>query len=240
MLPEIEVPIYSLTQPSTGKILKFKPFLVRQEKLLLMASSSNDETEMVDTILQMIDSQFVEKIPLDKLPIFDIEFFFINMRAKSIGGSVDQTYKCSNTLEDGTACDNKIPITLSMDDVVIENLDSIKNNKIMLTESTGVMMKPPPYTILKKITDESTDDVTSLIFLRNCMESIFNKETVYLIKDNTDAELTTFLDSLTKENFDKLQNYVDNLPYVAIKKKIKCDKCGFEHDITIKEPLDFF
>lgn len=240
MLPEITTPIYELIQPSNGKPLKFKPFLVKQEKLLLMATRLGDERELINTTMEIIKSQLVDKIDLSILPIFDIEYLFLMMRGKSIGETIEQEFICNNKISDDITCGTAINVSLSVNDVSLKNMDNLKNNKIMLTETMGVLMKAPPYKILGEITEDSSDEDASITFLMECMDVIFDKDQMYPVKDNTKKELTEFIESLTKQQFDKLQVFADNLPYLTIEKTIKCPKCSFDHGIKIKEPMDFF
>lgn len=238
-LPNNVTPIYELIQPSTGNKLKYRPFLVKQEKVLLMAIQSEDEKEIINATLEMINSCLIDKLDLENLPIFDIEYLFLNMRAKSIGETIDQEFTCNNVVDEVT-CGNVLNISLSINDVSLINKDNLKDNKIMLTDSMGVKMKAPPYKVLKEINDDVTDENVSTVFLMNCMDVIFDKDQVYPVKDNTKKELSEFIDTLTKLQFDKLQNYVDNLPYLVLEKEILCPKCNMNHKIKIKEPMDFF
>ena len=238
-LPENVTPIYELTQPSTGNRIKYKPFLVKQEKILLMAINSGEESDIIDAALQMIKECLIPVLDLETLPMYDVEYFFICMRAKSIGDSIEQEFTCNNIVGE-IACGNKMNVKITSDEVRLVNEDVLKNNTIMLTDDMGVKMKSPPYSILKKLNSADSEGASSTVFLMNCIDIIFDKDQIYPVKNNTKEELSHFIDGLTKQQFDKLQVYVDSLPYLAIEKNIQCPKCGFDHKIKIKEPMDFF
>jgi hypothetical protein len=127
-LPELILPIYELTIPSSGKQIKVRPFVVKEEKILLMASESNDDLEIINTTIQTIKNCIVEgDVNVEKLPFFDIDYLFIALRAKSIGETVDMTFICNNQIEDESICGNKFEAPIDIGKVTVIKDDSISN-----------------------------------------------------------------------------------------------------------------
>jgi len=132
MLPKIDLPIYEIKLPSSKKLVKIRPFVVREEKLLLMALESGDEKEIIETTKQIVNNCLVDKVDIDKLPFFDVDYIFIALRAKAVGDTIDVKYTCYNEV-DGKSCDNTFPAKIDVMNYTLIKDDNIKDKEHYLS-----------------------------------------------------------------------------------------------------------
>jgi hypothetical protein len=241
MLPKIDVPLYSITLPLSNKKIKIRPFLVKEEKILLMAMESNDEESILLAIKQIVNNCCMDKIDVDELPILDLEFIFLNLRARSIGEMVELEYKCNNDIkveEETKKCENLVKIEFNLLDIEIKK-QSENKKKIQLTKKLGVMMKYPNFNVIKNVENLSeTEQIGKMI--ANCIEYIFDDETIYYTKDVSEQEVVDFIDSLTSEQFLKIQEFLNDVPKLEKTLKFKCNKCSYEEDLRLEGIQSFF
>lgn len=238
MIPKLIVPTYDVTLPSNGKTITIRPFLVKEEKILLMAIQSNDNDEIIRTTIQTIQNCIVTKnIVVESLPFFDIDYLFIALRAKSIGENIDVKFHC-NSVVSGELCGNEFKASIDIANCAIRKSEDLGTD-IVLGQGVVVKMRYPSYEEMKKISNkDSPDDLThSLISV--CMDMIVQGETVHTRKD-FETEIPEFLGGLTKQQYTKLAYWVDNLPTFYVKAEAKCNKCGFDHKIEYNEFESFF
>jgi hypothetical protein len=239
MLPKIDVPIYELKLPSSGKEVRFRPFLVKEEKLLLIAAKSNDANEIIKTTKQIINNCLLDELNIDTLPFFDVDCLFIALRAKSIGENIEVNYVCQSLLEDGNPCLGKFPIKVDISNVEIEKDETIKS-EIKFNDNLIFYMKYPGYSIIKLLND-STDNLDKKIkIIAMSIDKIFNKGQYYSTKDFSTEDLQGFIESLTQEQFDKLAEFTSNFPSFSVKSEGKCTKCGKDHVVRYKDFMRFF
>lgn len=237
MIPKITVPTYEVFLPSTGKPINVRPFLVKEEKLLLMAIQSNDNEEIIKTTLQIIQACVLDKkFDVSKLPFFDIDYLFIALRAKSVGESIEVRFTC-NFIDQTTnnVCGNTFKSNIDISNCKIRKDDSI-GTEIPLGQGITVRMRYPSYSEMKKI---SKDDDLTYSTISLCMDTIIQGDNVYTRKD-FQAEIDEFIGNLTKDQYAKLINFADNLPSFYVQAHAKCDKCGNEHNIEYDEFESFF
>lgn len=238
-LPKIDVPVYTVKIPSSGKTIKVRPFTVKEEKLLFMAAESNNLEDIITTSKQVLNNCIVNgDIDLDKMPFFDIDFLFIFLRAKSVGESVEVNLTCNNTLEDGNRCGHTFPTQMDIAKCEVVKDDSISND-IKFDKYSGVKMKYPNYALVKKLDETPEIDKKTTIII-NSIEHIYDKKGVYSSKDYSSKELKDFVEGLTEVNYKKLEAYVDNFPSFVVKLEADCPKCGFHHVVRYSDFLDFF
>jgi len=237
-LPKINVPTFEMTIPSTEQKVTYRPFLVKEEKILLMALEGKDETETARALKQIISNCCIDDIDIDKLAPFDLEYFFLLLRAKSIGETIELTYKCQNK-KGKTNCDNVIKFSVDIDAVAVTK-NPKHTNKIDITDTIGIMMKYPALeTIVNTNFDtENVDDILDVII--NCMESIFDNDSVYKMRDTDRSETKEFLEGLTQTQFIKIREFFNTMPKVAYKETIECDKCKKGNEIEIEGMQNFF
>lgn len=238
-LPKIDVPTYDVTLPSNGKVVKIKPFLVKEEKLLLMAVESKDNENIIRTTKQVINNCIVDgKIDVEKLPFFDIDYLFIALRAKSIGEKIEMSYTCNNTTAEGR-CGGVFQA-----DIDVSNCEISKNEEVgldvKLSDKLTIKMKYPNYSIMKAIMGNETILEKKIRVIINSVDKIVNGEKIYTQKDFSKEELRSFIEGLTQDQYKKLEYFVDNLPTFYIASKSNCPKCGYEHTIKYTDFTRFF
>jgi hypothetical protein len=242
MLPKIDVPVYEAILPSNKKTVKFRPFLVKEQKLLLMASQGTEVKETIDAIKQILKNCVLSEVDIDTLPVFDLELLFLNLRARSVNEIVNIRYKCNNQIgvEDGESktCSGHVDYELNVLDIKPE-FGKNHTNKIMISDDVGMMLKYPTFEIMKKL--ESTDE-NEMVFelLLNCIDFIFDKDQIYHSKDIPKEELVEFLDNLQQKHLELIKDFFDTMPKVKKDLDFKCPKCGHGEVITIEGVQSFF
>jgi hypothetical protein len=238
-LPKIDVPTYDITLPVSKKEIRYRPFLVKEQRNLLMAMES-DESSGVHTAIRDIlyNCTLTEGVDIEKLPIVDVEFYFINLRAKSVGEVVDSKYRCNNVVED-KECNNLMDSTLNLLDVKVQ-IDESVSPEIQLTEKLMVKMKYPEFGIVKdSINLESDTDITFNMLARS-IEYIYDGEQFYYAHETPVEELVQFVEGMNQEQFMKIENFFNNLPKLQEKIEMTCSKCGFHHKIDVEGLESFF
>jgi hypothetical protein len=240
MLPTIDLPTYELRLPSSGKEVRFRPFLVKEEKLLLMAAKSGDANEIIKTTKQVINNCLLDSdVNIDTLPFFDVDCLFIALRAKSIGENIEVNYVCQNTMEDGTPCRGKFPVKIDISNVEMEKNENIKS-EIRFNDNLIFYMKYPGYSIIKLLNDSTDSFDKKIKIITMSIDKIFNKDQYYSTKDFSMEDLQSFIESLTQEQFEKLAEFTSNFPSFSVKSQGKCTKCGKEHDVRYNDFVRFF
>ena len=236
-LPTIEVPNYNINIISVPDTIKYRPFLVKEEKILLTALSGEDETEIINAIKQIISNCIIEpKLNVDILPIFDIENLFINLRSKSVGALSTIGLACNE-------CGESNQFEINLDNIQI-NTDKKHTNDIELIEDViGVTMKYPSVDILTSIenTDEDDTGISQIYDLvSSCIESVYTTEEEFQMTDYTEIERNEFFESLTQEHFLKIQEFFDTMPYIYYNLKYECEHCGHNEKMDVRGIQNFF
>jgi len=238
-LPKVDLPTYELKIPSSGKEITVRPFLVKEEKLLLIAAESDDENEIINTTKQVINNCILtEGINVETLPFFDIDYLFIALRAKSIGESVDMKFTCNNVVEDNR-CGHIFNAEIDISKAEVKQDVEISKD-IKLSNKTSIRMKYPSYTTIKMISEKDNNMERKIKVMMNCIEYILDGEAVHSSKDYTKEELREFIEGLTENQFNKLETFVENFPYFVVNLDATCGKCKFEHHIEYKDFASFF
>ena len=241
-LPKIDVPIYSIKLLSNDNTLKFRPFTVKEEKLFLMANESEELDTVVDTIKQVINNCLLDEFDVDSLPLFEVEHIFLNIRAKSISEIVNLKYKCNNTIsaegEEEKKCGNIVEIDLNILDIKPEKQEN-HSNKIEITENLGMLMKYPSFQTLKMFNPASEFDAIMDMTI-DCIEYIYDKDSIYYAKDSTREELVEFIESMQNKDLDKIRLFFETMPKMRKDIDFKCNKCGHEEIIEVEGIQNFF
>ena len=240
-LPKIDSPIYSVKLPLSQKEIMFRPFLVKEQKNLLMALEADDKETIERNIKQILHNCTVsEKIDINKLPVVDVEYYFINLRSKSVGEIVENTYICNNeTNNDGNRCGNKMQINIDLNTIQVDNINPDDCN-IQLTDKISIKLKYPEFSIVEKLAEsENSVDVAFKIIV-DCIENIFDGEQYYYANESTPQELMEFIESLNQDQFSKIEKFFDKIPKIKKDLEIKCNKCGYDHSITVEGLENFF
>lgn len=244
MLPVNNTPRYTTTLPSTGKVIKFRPFLVREEKALLIAQQSEELDVIINTLESIIESCTDGMVKPETLAIFDIEWLILQFRARSVGEVVDLTFRCDDCqIEESD-------VVVNLDLLTIELEKSKEHNKnIILFGDVGVTMKYPSMAIFKELEDVAGDDIDNFraedvekLFdvIIKCIDSVFDEKTVYPASETPTEELKEFLNNLTKDQFEKLQDFFKTMPKLSKEVDYKCPLCGKQHKKVIRGFQNFF
>jgi hypothetical protein len=241
-LPKLDVPIYETKLVSNDKVVKFRPFLIKEQKLFLMASQSDDPVEIVNSIKQVLRNCIIsDDVDIDELSSFDLEYLFLNLRAKSVGELVDLSYSCNNTVKndkgDDVRCGGLVKFQVNLLEIQ-PTIQSGHSTKIEINDKLGVVMKYPTFSILSKL--ENVDNVGPVELILACVDYIYDSENIYYAKDFSKEELTEFFDSMQQSDFAKVENFFKTMPRITKTLNFKCGKCGHEEDITLEGVQSFF
>lgn len=234
-LPRLnDVPEYELTVPSTGQTASFRPFLVKEQKVLMIAYESKDVKQILRAVLNCIQA-CVKNIEIGKLATFDVDYIFTQIRSKSVGESNDVVMKCTNCQHD-----NQVTINLNEIEINVEK----KNMIIQLNDQYTLKMKYPTYTDIigdrVLLNDTRTQTEQLLATLRNCMEAIQTEEENIVLKDETIEEIDDFISSLNDEQYGKIADFVSDVPTMRYEKKFNCKSCETENTLVVEGLQDFF
>ena len=234
-LPKLGYPTYELELPSTGKTIKYRPFLVKEEKVLLMALESKDEKQVVSAVKDLIKNCVITRIKVDNLPSFDLEYLFLKIRGASIGENIILTVTC---LDDN---ETQVEANININDVEIFKPEG-HDKKIMFDENTGLVMK---YPSMKEFVDREflqkemkTEDVYE--FIADSIDQIFTEEEVFDKTTTSKKEFRTFVDSLTTKQFEKIQQFYVTCPKLSHTFKVKNPNTGKDSEYTIEGLQSFF
>jgi hypothetical protein len=236
-LPMNTQPTFSMVVPSTGKTVRFRPFVVKEEKALLIAQQSEDPTVMVDTLKSVFTSVIQDKIDVDKLAIFDIEYMFLQIRGKSVGETIDLLFNCD---EDHGEQNEKArsKITINIQDIKVSRPED-HTNKIPLFNNVGIIMKYPTLEATDLLQDASNiEDVFNLV--ADLIDCIYDGDDVYYGHETKKEELLQFLNNLTTEQFAKIQKFFETMPKISTQVEYKCPICGKEHHKVLEGLQNFF
>ena len=234
-LPKLNTPTYELEVPSTDEKIKYRPFLVKEEKILLMAMESKDNTQIINAVKDIVSSCTFEKLNAATMPMFDMEYIFLNIRAKSVGEISKLKILCPD--------DKKTYASVELDLTKVEvQVDDEHSNKIELTDDMGIIMTYPTIDSFLESGIENIDASNMLDVIGTCILQIYEEkgEKVYQAKDQTKKELTEFIESMDSKQFKKLQSFFDTMPKLTHTIKVKNPKTKKISDVKLTGLNDFF
>ena len=233
-LPKVNTPTYELVVPSTDEKVKFRPFLVKEEKILLIAMEAQEQSGILNAVKDIVKSCTFDKFDVHRAPIFDIEYIFLNIRAKSVGEVSTVNLRCPDDNE--TFVQTEIDLTK-----VNVQITEGHTNKIELTDEMGMIMQ---YPTLDSFTDSTTviNASNMLDVIASCVSQIYDKkgEDVYDAKDSTKQEIVDFLESLNSKQFLEIQKFFDTMPKLTHTVNIENPETKVKSDITLTGLNDFF
>jgi hypothetical protein len=236
-LPKIDAPVYELDLPLSKKHIRFRPFLVKEQRNLMMAMESDDKNNIEKNIRQVLHNcTLTDGIDIDGLPILDVEFYFLQLRARSVGEVVENKYKCENLVDD-KPCGNLMESNLNLLDIKV-NMPEKQSDVIQLNNKLSIKLKYPEFSILSADISSATDLAFSMIV--NSIDYIFDGEQYYYAKESNIEELTEFVESLNQQQFTKIEDFFSNLPTLNKTIEMDCNKCGFHHTIEVEGLESFF
>ncbi len=230
-LPKISVPRYDIELPSTGKTLKMRPYLVKEEKVLMIALESSDPAQITQAVRDVI-SVCYNLDSLEDLTTFDIEYLFLHLRGKSVGEEMDLQMKCEH-------CEELNPLHVNVNDIKVTNVDN--DNIVMVTDDVGLKMKWPSVETFGTLDVEKLNTVEGLMELViECIESIFDNDAVYDAKQTSKKELVEFIENLNSEQFKKVQAFFQDMPVIEHVEEIVCSSCGEKSKVELRGLQSFF
>ena len=238
-LPKLDVPTYEIELPVSKKKIKYRPFLVKEQRNLLMAIESNESATIQQNVKDILyNCTLTENIDIEKLPIIDVEFYFINLRAKSVGEVIETKYRCNNIVDE-KECNNVMETNINLLDLKVQTKEDV-SPEIKLTENISIKLKYPEFGIVKD--SLQYDDVTSTAFnmIAESIEYIYDGEQFYYGSEAEPGEMVEFIEGMNQEQFSKIENFFNNLPKLKETVHMKCGKCGFEHNIDVEGLENFF
>lgn len=240
-LPKIEFPIFELNLPSTDEAIKYRPFLVKEQKILMLAMEG-DERAISTAIKQIINNCAIDKVDVEKMPTFDLEYFFTRLRAKSIGEKVDLRMRHPNGKnKKGVECLHETGVSVDLMSLSVSKKEG-HTDKIILDEKTGIgiKMKYPTMNYIEGVDQSKTQMELATLSIANSIEYVFDNENVYKKEDQTNEELFDFIDNLSQAQFEKLAQFFDTMPKLKHTIKWKCKGCGQEESAELEGMSSFF
>ena len=210
-LPVIDSPIFSIELPSTKNTLRFRPFTVKEEKLLLLASESEDAKTVSDTIKQVLNNCFIDEVDINTLAIFDVEYVFIKLRAKSVNNIVELQFKDDH--------DKNVKTEIDLEEVIVE-FDPEHTNQINLSEKVILTMKYPSFSMFEAMSGGKENTDMSDI-LKETIDKVVNGDEVLSLKDYSNEEITAFTDSFTSKNMRDIEKFFGTLPKLKMDVKYR-------------------
>jgi hypothetical protein len=233
-LPKIVTPTYELRLPSTDQLIKYRPFLVKEEKVLLMAMESEDESQMINAVKTILRNCINSKIKVDDLAVFDIEYLFLNIRAKSVGEQIELNITCP---DDG---ETTVPLEINVEDIQIQKSED-HSRIISLNDTISVVMKYPSMEMFVKsnfTASAKTEDVFEIA--ASCIEQVVEGEDVYETKSFSKKEINDFLDSLDTAQFLLIQKFFETMPKLSHTVKVTNPVTNVESDVVLEGLAAFF
>ena len=234
-LPKLTTPTYELEIPSTDEKISYRPFLVKEEKILLMAMESGKNEDIVNAVKQIVSECTFNKLKLGTMPMFDVEYIFLNIRAKSIGEVSKLKLLCPD--------DNKTyaNVEVNLEEVQVQVSDD-HTNKIELTDNMGMIMTYPTIDSFAEAGIQQINANNMIDIIGSCVLQIYedNGEKVYEAKDQTKKEMTEFIEQMNTTQFKKVQKFFDTMPRLKHTIKVRNPKTKKMNDITLAGLNDFF
>ena len=247
MIPTLVAPTYEIKLISQPKPIKYRPYLVKEEKILLMAQEGNDSKEIEAAVKQIITNCTFGELDPEELPAFDLEYLFLMLRARSVNNIIELRYICKNVpvkpnaelpLEEPKVCGRPETITINLDTLSV-TVPENHVKKVMITDTLGCIMRYPTSRMLG--TFNGTSVVDSLDLISGCIETIFQTTgETYEAKEADPGEMRTFVESLSLQQAEQFRTFFETLPNLSYTFEFKCSSCGYTETITLSGLLDFF
>ena len=234
-LPKVVLPTFDLELPSNGKNIKYRPFVVKEEKILLMALDTEEEAAITSAVKDLLKNCVSSRVKIESLPTFDLEYLFLNIRAVSVGEDVDMTITCKD--DDKT----QVKYTFSLLDVKVEKPEG-NDPKIMLSKEMGIIFRYPSFNefIDSSIIAKTLDPESYIDTISGCVDQIFDGEEVYDSSTTKPKEFREFIEGLTTAQFKKVTQFFETIPRLEYKFNITNPETGVESEYVINGLQNFF
>ena len=236
-LPKIATPTYELVLPSSDRKIKYRPFLVKEEKILIIAMESEDQKQITNAIKSVINNCILTRgIKVDKLSTFDIEYLFLNIRGKSVGENVEVIVTCPDDNE------TEVSVVIPLDEIKIKK-DPDHNRDIKLDDSLVMRMRYPSLSEFVKTNFDLDDEITvdqSFDLIISCIEQVYNEEESWNASDCTKKEMTDFLEQLSSKQFKEVEKFFDTMPKLSHTIKVTNPKTKVKNEVLLEGLSSFF
>lgn len=245
-LPMIKAPRFTLNLPISKKSIKARPFLIREQKILLQAIEVGDKDQVVLALDSIMRECTFNEVDIDDLPLPDVEYLMLNIRSKSVGDTIDMTYTCHNEVKqkDGTnlehpeSCDSKIKVKIAIKDVNVTEFDN-HDYKLHFDGGIGLQLRDIPYGVYKRLFEQPNSVIKTMELRNSCIKSVFNDDEVWTRDQFSDKELDDFIDNLYTTDYEKIENFIKTMPVLQYIIDIKCPVCKHQEKIVLKGLDDF-
>jgi len=232
-LPIINAPQFETTIPSTNQKIFFRPFLVKEEKILFVALQGGEMSEIVNAIKNILRECIIDDVDVDKLATFDLEYLFLQLRSKSVGEEINLRLN-----HQSSECTHRQDVTILVDDVKV-NFDPQHTDKVMIDDNIGIKFKYPNFKLIEQFQSVDSNDMQQLFdLLLSCVDFVYDQENVY--DQFTDEELKNFFDALNQKQFNKVTSFFNTLPRLSHTIEWTCDKCGDNEKVVLEGLSNFF
>ena len=232
-LPKLNTPTYQLVLPSTEKKIKFRPFLVKEQKLLLMAQNSNDKNEMIEAIAQIIENCTFGKVKGSEAYMFDLEYIFLQIRRKSVGDKIDLNVLCE---DDG---ETRVPVEINLKDVEVQVSDN-HTNEIKLNKNIKIIMAYPTLETANKLKNDLENEESTFNVIKHSIFQIIDGDTIYNRVDMEDEDLGEFIESMSQKNLDDILEFFKTMPKLSHTIKFTNPKTKKENTTVVEGIENFF
>ena len=231
-LPKIDTPSYQLELPSNQQVVKYRPFLVREQKILMMAQEAENKEDTYNMLSDIVGGCTFNSIDIKTMPIFDFEYLFLKIRCKSVGETADLNILCPDDNE------TRVPVTVDLDEIDVQ-VEENHINVVGVNESIKIIMRYPTVNDIKSVGEaETLNNVMKL--LKVCIHEIHDGDTIHSMIDITNTELDEFIDSLPTETFEKMAEFFDTMPKLTHVVEVKNPKTEVTSEVVIQGMESFF
>ena len=231
-LPKLDTPIYQLELPSNQQVVKYRPFLVKEQKILMMAQDADDKEDSYNMLAEIVDGCTFNNVDIKTMPIFDFEYLFMKIRCKSVGESTELSVLCPDDNE------TRVPVTVNLDGIDVQVEDG-HSNVIGVNDSIKIIMRYPTVNDIKSVGEaETLNNVMTL--LKVCINEIHDGDTIHNMIDVTSKELDEFIDSLPTDTFEKMAIFFDTMPKLTHVIEVKNPKTEVTSEVVIQGMESFF
>jgi len=245
-LPVIDTPTFEMNLLSIKEPIKYRPFLVKEEKLLLMAMESGEQEDILNTSKQIINNCILsEKVDADKLPLFDLQMALLKIRSKSVGEEIEIAMKHKDEKNSNKEdCDGETTIKIKLSDIKLTTND--KHSKhIKLTDKISIDMRYPTMSVYTSMSQINENDASSAVrelfgIIIECIDNIYSGDEIFSANEHSKEEMDDFVNSLTSDQFDKLKVFFNTMPALLHDIQFTCSKCNCQEKQTLNGVADFF
>lgn len=256
-LPKIDVPKFDISLPS-GKSVKIRPFLVKEQKLVLHAIEMGDGNQLNNALDDVLKACTFNNVDIDSLPLYDVEYLLTQIRARSVGDVVEINYVCKNTIPDKLLnfeqlkydpnakeirgegeCDTRIPLKINLSNLQCTTEGTRPDNRVMFTDTIGVILRDLPYGVYKTLSGDQKIGDVGIQAVAECIEMVINGDTVLTRDDFTIEEMVEWLEEMVGEDLEKIDEYIKSMPTMRMSIDLVCPNCGAKETVNLKGLDDF-